>query len=95
MNIRIVPGGVVVGQQEAGTQGTLQTLVEPVVKDGYTWVYVNFGPTVGGYVAREFLRSASAGTTIQNNTVLLMQIELLMAEVQRLMKILASRQELQ
>ncbi len=93
VNIRIVPGGVVVSQQEAGTLGTLQTLVEPVVKDGYTWVYVNFGPTVGGYVAREFLRSATAVSNT-NNAALLMQIQLLTAEVQRLMKILASRQGL-
>ena len=88
LNIRVTPNGRIIGTEEAGSVGTIESAIKPEVKDGHTWVYVQFG-AVGGFVAQEFL-AAVVPPSAERDALLIAQIQLLIAEVQRLMLLLAA-----
>jgi len=54
VNVRQTPGQRVVGQQVAGATGIV-TNQAPVVRSGYTWVFIDFDSGVDGWVATDFL----------------------------------------
>lgn len=90
VNFRTTPGGVVIGQKESGTSGTISFL-NPVFRDGYSWVYVDFGQGQKGFVAQEFLKSVTptqVAAPNKNREDMLLLIKSLIAQVQYLMTLL-------
>jgi hypothetical protein len=93
VNVRVSPGGAVLSQQEIGTLGVIDEKIAPITLGGYTWVFVKFSESSAGFVAKEFLTPTTGLpqtlTSPTNNAALHQLIQTLIAEVQRLMKLLA------
>jgi hypothetical protein len=70
VNVRETPGGAVKVIQPRGSQGTVRNDVPTVESSGHTWVYVDFGSGVAGYVAKTFVReiTSTSGVTPTGTT---------------------------